>query len=453
MNAVSPPDASTSHPANPLKAVLWWIMQRGGSHPVLSDSETAAQLERDYRWNFTVNLLDGGFFWFGCSFFSAATILPLFLSKLTDNPLPFGILAVIAASGWSLPQLLTANAAERLPRMKPVVVNLGLFAERLPVAMLIVAALVATRSSLLAMVVMLLAFAWHAYGAGAVAVSWQNLIGRCFPVDRRGRLLGLQVFIGAGAGALGAGFSTWLLKTYAFPTNFVYAFGIAAVTVLISWGFLALTREPAQEMKGPRQSNREYLAQLPDLVRCDRNFRSFLVARCLMALGGMGTGFVTLSAVERWHVPDATVGIFTVALLLGQTVGNLAIGFLADRFGHKLGLQVAILSSGVAFALAWLAPSPILYYGVFVLMGIGYGAVAVSGILMVLEFAPPEMRPRYIGVANTSAGVVGMVAPLLGAALAEANYGLLFALAALAYLSAWATMRWKVVDPRFVSSE
>ena len=167
----------------------------------------------------------------------------------------------------------------------------------------------------------------------------------------------------------------------------------------------------------------------------------------------MGIGFVTLSAVERWHVPDATVGIFTVALLVGQTVGNLAIGFLADRFGHKLGLEVAILSSGIAFGIAWLSSSPILYYLVFVLMGIGFGAVAVSGILMVLEFAPPEMRPRYIGVANTSAGLVGMVAPLLGAALAEADYGLLFALAALAYLSAWATMRWKVIDPRFVSSE
>ena len=252
-------------------------MQRGGSHPILGESEIAAQLERDYKWNFAVNLLDGAFFWFGCSFFSSATILPLFLSKLTDNPLPFGILAVIAASGWSLPQLLTANATERLPRMKPVVVNLGLFAERLPVAVLIVAAAVATRSSLLAMVIVLFAFAWHTFGAGAVAVSWQNLIGRCFPVSRRGRLLGLQLFIGAGAGAAGAGFSTWLLKTYAFPTNFIYAFGIAAVTVLISWGFLALTREPAQEMKVPRQSNREYLAQLPGLIRRDANFRNFLV--------------------------------------------------------------------------------------------------------------------------------------------------------------------------------
>ena len=44
------------------------------------------------------------------------------------------LLAVIAQSAWFLPQLFTANAVERLSRKKPVVVNLGLFLERMPIS-------------------------------------------------------------------------------------------------------------------------------------------------------------------------------------------------------------------------------------------------------------------------------------------------------------------------------
>ena len=39
---------------------------------------------------------------------------------------------MIANGGWFVPQLLTANTVEQLPRKKPVVVRLGFLLERLP---------------------------------------------------------------------------------------------------------------------------------------------------------------------------------------------------------------------------------------------------------------------------------------------------------------------------------
>ena len=47
---------------------------------------------------------------------------------------------MIAQAGWFLPQLFTANLTEQLARKKPVVVNLGLFLERLPVWLMVAAA-------------------------------------------------------------------------------------------------------------------------------------------------------------------------------------------------------------------------------------------------------------------------------------------------------------------------
>jgi MFS family permease len=191
---------------------------------------------------------------------------------------------------------------------------------------------------------------------------------------------------------------------------------------------------------------------LPGILRSDQNFRRFLAARLLMTLGNLGAGFVTVSAIYRWHVPDEEAGLYTAILLIGQMLGNLASGFLADRFGHKLSLEVGALSACLAFGLAWLAPSPAWIYAVFFFMGVNLGTILVSGILVALEFSEPRRRPTYAGLTNTSVGLVGMVAPLLGAGLAAVSYGWLFAAGAAINLCALVAMRWWVREPRWATT-
>ncbi|GAB4537041.1 MAG: MFS transporter [Anaerolineae bacterium] len=415
-----------------------------------SNEEIAAEAERNYPWNFSVNLIEGASFFFGSSFISSSTIVPLFISKLTPSPLPIGLASVIAQAGWFLPQLFTANVVERLPRKKPVVVNLGFFLERLPVWMLVGAAWLAGRSPSLALGLFLLSYAWHNLGAGLVATAWQDLIARCFPVDRRGRFLGTTLFVGTGTGMMGAALSTRILGHATFPLNFAYIFAIAALGITVSWFFIALTREPVQPITTPRQSSRQFWAGLLHILRQDHNFRRFLVARLTLALGYMGAGFITVAAVQRWGVPDSLVGIYTGALLLGQTIGNLFFGFLADRYGHKLSLELSALAAFLAFSIAWLAPTAEWYYAVFVLLGITLGAIIVSGILVAMEFCEPQRRPTYAGMANTGVGVISVAAPLLGAWLASVSYDWLFALSAGVNLLALALMRWWVREPRQV---
>jgi len=432
-----------------VKLALRRVLQVDKPVPVRSDDEIAAEVERDYRWNFSVNLVDGASFFFGVSLISSSTIVPLYISKLSDSPLPIGLASVIAQGGWFLPQLFTANAVERLPRKKPVVVSLGFFLERLPVWILAGSALVASRSASLALALFLICYAWHQLGAGLVATSWQDLIARCFPVDRRGRFLGISLFIGTSAGILGAAFSTRILSNFGFPTNFAYVFAIAALSITVSWVFIALTREPAQPVTAPRQSSRQFWAGLLSILHKDHNFRRFLIARLTLAMGYIGAGFVTVAALQRWEVPDSTVGIYTAALLLGQAVGNLAFGLLADRYGHKLSLELSALSACLAFAIAWLAQEAEWYYLTFALLGVTLGAIIVSGILVTMEFCEPQRRPTYIGMANTGVGVASVIAPLLGMWLASVSYNWLFALSAGINLLALILMRWWVKEPRW----
>lgn len=428
------------------------LLQTNRPVPARSDDEIVAEVERNYRWNLGVNLLDGATFWFAMSFISSSTIIPLFVSKLTTSPLPIGLVAVIAQSGWFLPQILTANIIERLPRKKPVVINVGFFLERLPIWLLVIAALIAGRSPALALGIFFLGYAWRALGGGVVATAWQDLIARCFPVQRRGRFLGTANFLGAAMGAAGAGVSTWILKSLAFPTNFVLIFSVAGAAAIASWFFLSLTREPVQPVTTPRQSQCQFLAQLPGILRRDPNFRRFLVARSILALGNMGLGFVTVAGVQRWHLPDSTVGLYTAAYWLGQTVGHLGLGFLADRFGNKLSLELGAGTSVLAFALAWLGPSAEWILVAFVLLGITYGALIGSGILVILEFSEPQRRPTYAGMTNTVTGVASIIAPLLGALLAGIGYDWVFAFSSFISLAALIAMHWWVREPRWAKT-
>jgi len=136
-------------------------------------------------------------------------------------------------------------------------------------------------------------------------------------------------------------------------------------------------------------------------------------------------------------------------LLIGQTAGNLAFGFLADRFGHKLSLELGLLASVIGFGIAWLAPAPEWYYVAFALFGVSSGAMIVSGILIVMEFSDAERRPTYVGVANTGVGIVGVAAPLIGTGLATIGYGWAFVASAAISLVSLGLMRWWVREPRW----
>ncbi len=432
-----------------LNLALRWLLRVDQPVPSRTDEEIATEVERNYRWNYTVNLLDGASFWFGQSFISSATIVPLFISKLTDSQFVIGLVAVIAQGSWFLPQLFTAKAVERLARKKPVVVNLGFFTERLPLWFIVGAAVVASWSKELAVLLFLISFAWHGFGAGMIATAWQDLIARCFPVARRGRFFGVTMFVGASIGAAAASFSAWILKSYPFPTNFVIVFAIAATAITISWVFLALTREPVQQVNAPVKDNRQFWSDLVQIVRRDHNFRHFLVGRLLLALGAMGSGFVTVAAIQRWEISDGTVGMYTLTFLIGQTIGNLSFGILSDKFGHKLSLELTSLASVFAFVLAWLAPSPEWIFAVFVFLGISLGGIIVSGILVVLEFCVPDKLPTYTGLVNTGAGLVGGLSPLMGAWLASYSYNWLFALGAMINLLSFIVLRWWVQEPRY----
>jgi len=436
-------------PSHPL---LRRLLEIDRPYPTFEGEALEREIRRNYRWNLTVSVGEVALFFFGMSFLAPATILPLFVSKLTPSTFAVGLVALLAQGGWSLPQLFTAHATERVPRMLPIMVKVGLFAERLPLWGLVAAASLAVRAPVAALILTVASYAWFSLGGGAIAPAWQELVGRCVPIDRRGFFIGFGSFVGTGLGALGAGASVALLNALPYPTSFMAVFAIGALCILVSLAFMTQMREPVPARLPPHQSSREFWSGIGGLLREGGNFGWYMAGRVAMGFGALGTGFVTLSAIRVWGVSDATVGGYTAAILVGEACGLLAAGVLADRRGHKLPLELAALSCAAAFALTAWSPGPGVYIPAFVLIGVGLGGQITSGLMLTLEFAPPGRQPTYAGLVNTILGVVGVAAPLIGAWLAAFDFSLLFLVGVCMNLLAFLLFLVRVRDPRHITA-
>ncbi len=412
------------------------------------------KIERNFRWNFTVNTLDGTSFWFGMSFMSSTIILPLYISHFTSNPLLIGLIPFLTNAGIFLPQLFTANVVERAPLKKFFPVTLGFFLERLPILLLAPTAFfLATSRPILALAMFFVLYTWNCFGTGATLVGWQDMIAKIIPVDKRGRFFGITNFIGNGTGILGALAVPFILAKFTFPLGYVISFAIAAAFIFISWVFLSLTREPVVHSTKPAISQLVYLRSLPQVLLKDRNFRAYLLSQIIFSLSGMATGFLAVYTVQTWKLPDAQASGFTVALQIGLALANLFFGFFSDRKGHKLSLEICMALSTLSLVLAIFAPSPLWFFPIFFLRGAVNAGTFISGISIVYEFTEPENRPTYIGLANTIPGVAGALAPLIGGWLVGAiSYQAMFILSAIIGTVSWILLRFAVHEPRKIKS-
>jgi MFS family permease len=404
---------------------------------------------RDLRHNFIVNVLDGGFFGLAIGFASFVTVIPLFVSTLTDSAVLIGLVPAIHNMGWQLPQLLTADRVARLSRYKPMVLLMTLN-ERLP--FLPLAAVAWFGPQLGAGLTLALAFAlllWQGLGGGLTATAWQSMIAKIIPARRRGTFFGTQASAAnlfASGSAVAAGL---LLDRLDSPLDFSLCFLLAAVAMAISWGFIAATREPASEPVSRAADRAAFWRGVGTILRRDANFRWFLIARTAAQVALLGSAFYTVYAVRHYGLSEAEVGVMTAVLLVTQVAANPLMGWLADRIGHRAVLAAGALAATGSALLAWLAPDALWFYAVFVLVGVAWVAFWTIAIAMTLEFGTPAEQPSYIGLANTLIAPGSILILVLGGVLVNAtSYPAAFALSALGGLVTVAVVVGLVRNPR-----
>jgi MFS family permease len=401
------------------------------------------------RHNVVALGLDYSCYLVAMSFASQATILPAFASHLGASSLAIGAIPAVLTLGWFLPSLFTAHYTERLPRKLPFVLRYTIW-ERVPMMLLAaVAFFVAEPAPGLALALLfVLLFAMTGTG-GALMPAWMDIVGRAIPTTLRGRFFGIANVAAGLGGLLGSVATAWFLATVPPPRSYGLCFLAATAFLLTSYVALAAAREPAGPAPSAPVPLREYLARLPALLRRERNLCWFLLARGLGTLGTMATGFYTVYALRTWHVPDWQVGLFTTVLLGGQTVGNLVLGSVADRAGHRVVLAVGLTALAAGNVVALTAGSAAMLGAVFALAGVHQASIHISSRTILLELAPEPERPTYIGLTNTALAPLTFVAPLAAGLMTERlGYAAIFVAAAVLSAAGLVVLLARVREPR-----
>ncbi|MCL4393980.1 MAG: MFS transporter [Chloroflexi bacterium] len=401
------------------------------------------------KHNFIANLLDGSFFGLGIGFASFITVIPLFVSQLTDSAVLIGLIPAIHTMGWQLPQLLTVNHVSRQSRYKPTVVLMAL-QERLPfLGLAVVAWMLPGLTRQTALVLTFALLIWHGLGGGVTATAWQAMIGKIMPPRRVGMFYGLQSAAAnllAGAGAIGAGV---LLERLQAPGSFAVCFLIAGLSMAASWVCLSTTREPSTPPPAPTNASRSLSNKLLAILRRDANFRWFLVVRMLSQIAMMAVGFYTIFAVRRLGMDVLTAGAMTAVLSASQVAANPVMGWVGDRWGHRAAMQIGAISAAGSALIAIVAPSVEWFYLAFALAGIANVAFWTVTLAMTLEFESGEDRPAYIGLANSLVAPVTMLAPVFGGWLADAaGYPAMFLVSVVGGLATALVVAAALRDPR-----
>jgi MFS family permease len=426
-------------------------------------SDYERYIQRHARWNFTVNLLDLTFYHLAMSFIFGATVLTLYASYLTDSALVIGLVPTVQSLGFTVPQLLLSRQAEQRAHKKDLVVRISIV-ERLPYLWLALLILLAPQLPRQVSLVVLLVSLFIGTGAGGLgAPAWKAMISKVIPPRRRGFMFGLSSALGSVLGLAGAWLSRYLLATYSYPRSFAYSFGLCFCFQVISYICVTLNREPPRQPERPPLDAREYGRRLPLVLKRNPNFCRYLGARALVILGTMSTSFFMVYARQRFGVHDAFAAELTMAALVSQALLTPLLGALGDHRGNKWLLELASLLRLGAMVLVLLAPAQAWLYGVFVLVYGATAALSIAGFGMSMEFSTPDDVPTFAALDGTISAVPTMLAPLLagwlvdvgskatpgGAAMQGAGgYALMFVVAAVFAVAGWAAMHWLVREPR-----
>ena len=390
-----------------------------------------------YRHNYRALMVGYVSFGVAFTFINATTILPSLAGQLTDSTVLIGLIGTIFGGGWLLPQLFVARFVRNKPRMKPyILIGISGRITLVVIAFALWGGLARRPGVMLAVFYACIAvfIGTDAFGS----VPWFDFLARAIPLRRRGRLIGISQTL-SGIAGIGVGALIGLIlgsPSLPFARNYALLFALSAITLLPSTIALTTIRETPRKPLPVKEDGTGHSRWFMPVVR-DSAFRIVIICRTLVAMVDLATPFFVVHAANVLQLPQSVIGTFVIAQTLGSIAASAGLGAVCERFGPRnvirAGSGALILAPLLALAVHvsrsdWLGRA---YPLVFAALGI-LNAIRMLGFTTyILEIAPEEERPDYIGLANTLAGLL-TIAPTLGGWLLQVtSYEVLFGLTTL----------------------
>ncbi|MBO3839578.1 MAG: MFS transporter [Thermoproteota archaeon] len=375
-----------------------------------------------YRRNFLVFIIDWAAYGTAMNFVSLTTVLPAFVSSLTESRIAVGLVSTISVLGWNFFQLVSAGRIENRRYKKPFILRVTP-GERIPWLIVGISAfLFATNNPFLTLLIFYVSYTVVSVSSGLCTTAWLDIIAKSIPENKRGFFFSTANMIGAVLGLLSGFVVAFYMNFFDYPFNYFMCFLTAFIFVSISWIDINFIDEPPSNVSGPSNSFREYVKKLPRIIKSDRNYFLYTVSGIIGAFGGIASSFYTAYAIDRFKAGDFEVGLFTLIFVGAQIIASIIWRFVQEKYGHKRVLVLGGIVGALAITISITANSLNYFLIVFALTGASFSSFMVSNFPLLMEMSPEEERPTYIGLSSALKSPFLAIAPLIGGFMIE-RYG------------------------------
>ncbi len=407
-----------------------------------------------------LHVADGALFAIGLALAQPETLQPGFIND-TVARVPHlgdyrntivGILGLIRLLTFMMPQQLwAAKLAEGRDRVKGLLLIFAL-SERLPWLFIgLMTGLVAPRNPELAIYLFMALVFLGYFDLGLVYPVWQEMVAKTTPVRKRGLLFALR----EGAGGI-LGFVMIIsvrpfVTHMSYPANYAFLFLGMFTMTMVSFVPLLFLKEAPFPAAREHLAMTEHFKRLYATIKGDDGLLRYFACRAVHGLIQIaGQYFFAMRAVKVLGTETAAGLVLGMAAVvtISRTPISLLAGPLGDRFGYRIVMSLSSLLAGSGILAALAADSAGGFYAASALATFAHMAFWLGHGNYILELAPPEKRPSYIGI-DSITGLPFAVALPLGGLLADRfGYGPPFVAGIILSLVAAVMFLTVCVDPR-----
>lgn len=369
------------------------------------------------------NIFGEGVWGLGAAFVAPMTVLALVLKRYGASEAMIGATLAIQAGGVILPQWLGIYLIRSRKRYKawligwhvvPVTPFLFLmagiifYADRLPD--------VFVRWSLLA------CFAGYYFSLGIIVAVWSDWLAHLFPPKIRGKVTGWAFGMASLLSMIGAAVAGLMIERFETATAYGLLYVLSGIFGILSMGIFLFVDDPARHE--PDVIVHIPIRQLFAKVRhslASPNFRAFLIGRLIATCGFSVVPFIAVyySSEAGGGLSDDRIVGYGAAQFFGVALSTVALGYLGDHRGHRLGVIMGIILQIVTLAIMLFSAGTASCILAFAVSGMCMGAASITNFNILIETCPHDNRVAHITAGNLVLSPFTLAAPILGGLVAR----------------------------------